>query len=100
MTDVPTQIGDQYYVTNAVSGAGKSYRLVKTRPTLSAVRVGSTIVVSWPASAAPAGTLKRTGSLAAPIVWTTVSASQVLSGSSYYVTNQLAGGNVFYGLFY
>src|SRR5213594_3039650 len=35
LTNVPVRVGNQWYVTNTISGTSSVYRLVKTLPTLS-----------------------------------------------------------------
>ena len=97
---LPIRIGNQYFVTNGITGAGNYYRLVKTFVTLSAVRVGPSIVVSWPATSPLPGTLKATANLAAPIVWNPVGIDPTFDGTNYYVTNLFVDGAQFYRLFY
>jgi uncharacterized repeat protein (TIGR01451 family) len=100
LTNVPVRVGNQWFVTNTISATSSVYRLVKTLPTLSAIPAGSKVVITWPATAPPVGTLKTAPSLSAPITWSTVGGSPVLVGSNWYLTNTIAANNAFYRLFY
>jgi uncharacterized repeat protein (TIGR01451 family) len=91
-------VGNLYMVTNNVDGIADYYRLIRKPPSLSATRVGNRILIRWPAYE-PAGTLKSTPNLLAPVTWNTVGVTPVLSGGFYYVTNPIVSPS-FYRLFY
>src|SRR5439155_3679387 len=99
VTNVPVRVGNQYFVTNAISGAGKFYRLFSSPPLLSAMLSGNKVVVSWSATAPPSGVLKSATNLDAS-TWTPVTNSPVQIGSRYYVTNLTTASRAFYRLFF
>jgi len=100
VTNVPVQIGSQFFVTNTIGTTSSFYRLVRTLPVLTVLQSDTKLVLSWPATASPSGTLKRTSDLISPIAWNTVTSSRVLIGNSSFVTNPLPTGPALYQLFY
>jgi len=99
VTNVPVIIGNQYFVTNAVTGNSTFYRLwmPPPPPTLSAAAVGGNLVVSWPANAT-GFILQAKQTLEAASVWAPVIITPVTIGNRSYVTNPLSGFSGFYRL--
>jgi uncharacterized repeat protein (TIGR01451 family) len=98
VADVPVTVGGESVVTNSLApGGSRFYRLIKAAPTLSAIQVGTSVVISWPATSST-GVLKRTTDLAAAPVWTSAGTATLIGGR-YYVTNAISGGRSFYRLF-
>jgi uncharacterized repeat protein (TIGR01451 family) len=98
VTDVPVAVARDSVVTNTlVASANRFYRLVKSPQTLSVVRVGTSVVISWPAVSSTA-VLKKTSDLSASPVWTTAGAATLI-GNRYYVTNSISASRSFYRLY-
>jgi hypothetical protein len=99
VTNNPVRVGNQWYVTNSVSGTVRFYRLHQSLISLSATKVSpNAIVISWPAIAG-GGTLKSATNLSGSTVWIVVSNPPVVVGNRYYVTNPVSTVNRFYRLF-
>ena len=94
----PPVLGNQFVVTNTVSGTNNFYRLIKQPTSLSAILEGSNVVVSWPASAG--GILKSSTNVTPTATWSSVLAVPVVVGNRMYVTNRATGVRGFYRLFY
>ena len=100
VTNTPVRVGNQWFVTNSLSGPARFYRLHQSLVSLSASLVGSNVmVVSWPINAA-GGVLKSTTNLGDNTVWIVVSnPSPVIVGERYYVTNPVSTVNRYYRLY-
>lgn len=71
--------------------------LTPTLPALSIVRLGTNVVVTWPANLT-GYTLQSTTNLAAAATWSTVSPAPVITSGKYTVTNSLSPIRRFYRL--
>ena len=70
---------------------------VPARPTLTAARAGSQIVLSWPTTD-PGFTLEAASVLLNPGAWSPVGSTVYIAGDQFVVTNSVAPGDVFYRL--
>jgi hypothetical protein len=99
VTNTPVQVGNRWQVTNSISASPKFYRLRNSLTSLSAMKVGNNVVVSWPINAGQ-GVLKSTSNLVNSTVWTVVGGpGPTLIGNRYYVTNPASANPRFYRLY-
>jgi uncharacterized repeat protein (TIGR01451 family) len=99
VTNTPVQVGNRWQVTNSISASPKFYRLRNSLTSLSAMKVGNNVVVSWPINAGQ-GVLKSTTNLVDSSVWTVVGGpGPTLVGNRYYVTNPASANPRFYRLY-
>jgi uncharacterized repeat protein (TIGR01451 family) len=100
VTDVPVVVGGTCYVTNALTGPSKFYRLSNQPlpPSLTVMLVPiNNIVLLWPTTAS-GFTLQSTTNLQGTTLWTSVTNTPVVVGSNYAVTNTTSGNRRFYRL--
>jgi hypothetical protein len=67
-------------------------------PRLTATRVGSQIIISWPTNNAAGLSLKRSATLGAGASWSAVSPLPALVGNQWVVTNSISGPGQFFRL--
>jgi hypothetical protein len=96
VTNKPVGIGDRYWVTNALIGNSKFYRLVKPPP-LSIRQANGALVITWPAEAA-GFTLESADSMSSEANWKPVYETAVVAGQQKFVTIYGVSGNKFYRL--
>ena len=96
VTNKPVGIGDRYWVTNALIGNSKFYRLV-TPPPLSIRQGTGALVITWPA-AATGFTLESADSMVSRANWKAVYEPAVVAGQQKMVTIYGVSGNKFYRL--
>jgi uncharacterized repeat protein (TIGR01451 family) len=100
VTSVPVVVGGTCYVTNAITGPSKFYRLSNQvlPPTLTVMLVpANNIVLLWPTTSS-GFTLQSTTNLPGTSLWTTVTNAPIVVGSNYAVTNTISGNRRFYRL--
>jgi uncharacterized repeat protein (TIGR03803 family) len=99
VTNVPVIVGDQFVVTNATTSPSRYYGLVQSvgNPWLSSTRAGRNLIISWP-TAAIGYTLQSTTNLSSASRWVPVTNVPFVTGSCYFVTNNMTGLNRFYRL--
>jgi len=96
VTNAPVVIGDRYWVTNALSGKSKFYRLVRPPP-LSISRANGALVLSWPAEAT-GFVLESADRMTSSAVWEAVFETPMVVGQQKMVTISGVSGNKFYRL--
>jgi len=96
VTNAPVVIGDRYWVTNALSGKSKFYRLVRPPP-LSISRANGALVLSWPAEAT-GFVLESADRMNYSAVWEAVFETPMVVGQQKMVTISGVSGNKFYRL--
>jgi uncharacterized repeat protein (TIGR01451 family) len=106
VTNTPVVRGTQFFVTNAVVSnpfsilaSASYYRLQRTTfiPALTATRVGTNLTLSWPVTFA-AWSLQSTPGFVSSNLWNTISNNPALVSGRYYLTQGIAGPQLFYRL--
>jgi len=100
VTNVPVIVSGTCYVTNAITGSSKFYRLSNQAlpPTLTVMLVPpNNIVLLWPTTAS-GFTIQSTTNLPGTALWATVTNTPVVVGGNYIVTNTISGNSRFYRL--
>src|SRR6185295_2820524 len=86
VTNVPVVRGVLRFVTNSIGTTPKFYRLRNTNapPSLTAVRLGPNIKISWSTNF-PGFSLRATTFLSATNTWVTVSNVPAVQGDTFYI---------------
>jgi len=82
----------------ATFAAGPNALPVLTPPSLTVGRSGGNVLISWPTNGTTGYLLQSVGTLAPATTWTNVTATPVISGANYQVTQPATAGQQYFKL--
>lgn len=106
VTNPPVIRGTQFFVTNSIVrnplsilASASYYRLQRTTflPALTVTRVGTNLTLSWPVTFS-SWSLQSTPEFVSTNLWITISNNPALVSGRYYLTQGIAGPQLFYRL--